>query len=58
MRTTAAEPEWSGSSTLDCVTEAMDLKKTPTALAGPLIRVPEMRAGGAASAEGTSYGEW
>ncbi len=44
MRTVDGAPEWSGNSTLECVTEAMSIAKTPRVLAKSLIRVPEIRA--------------
>jgi len=43
MRTVDGAPEWSGSSTLDCVTETMGIVRAPKVLAESLIRVPEIR---------------
>ena len=49
MRSVDGAPERSGSSTLECVTEAMSIAKTLKVLAKSLIRVPEIRAPGRAS---------
>ena len=46
MRTVDGAPEWSGSSPLEYVTEAMSNAKTAKVLAKSLIRVPEIRAPG------------
>ena len=49
MRSVDGAPERSGSSTLECVTEAMSIAKTLKVLAKSLIRVPEIRAPARAS---------